>query len=96
MYDGVMTKCDCGRQWTGLTECHCTGCHRHFTSVQPFDAHWIGVENRHCVDPAALKRKDGSPLLDTVERKSGSVWRMYRPDLASNTGALSGDGLRAA
>lgn len=32
-------KCTCGRQWTGLRECHCTVCHKHFSTVDGFDAH---------------------------------------------------------
>lgn len=75
---GCMTTCrGCDREWTGLTECHCSVCHRHFTSVKPFDDHWVGVTNRHCVDPATLKRRDGNPLLETIERKSGLVWKRW-------------------
>lgn len=32
-------SCKCGRNWTGVRECHCTVCHCHFSTVANFDAH---------------------------------------------------------
>ena len=37
-----------GRRWAGLAECHCAGCHQHFSSVSAFDLHRL---NGECVDP---------------------------------------------
>lgn len=76
-------KCECGRQWTGLNQAHCTSCHRHFAGVGAFDAHWRGKENRYCVDPATLRRDDGNPLMALEFRvhpraKKGSwIWTMW-------------------
>ena len=62
----------CDRKWTGLAECHCSGCHRHFGSISAFDTHQ-GADG--CHDPAALKpRKNGAPRLVSVKRASGTVW----------------------
>lgn len=64
---------DCHRSWTGLAECHCAGCHRHFGSDSAFDIHQIGVD-AVCRDPATLFDRHGTPRLKAVERKSGMVW----------------------
>jgi hypothetical protein len=71
---------DCGRQWTGHAEAHCAGCHHHFTSDEGFDLHLAPPNSADdCYPPAGLKRKNGSPLLETVERKHGPAWRRARP-----------------
>lgn len=61
----------CGRQWTGLAECHCSGCHEHFGSVSSFDAHHR-VDG--CIHPAELLTKTGEARLVAVIRASGPVW----------------------
>jgi hypothetical protein len=33
----------CGRGWTGVHECHCPGCHQHFSSCQAFDRHRVSA-----------------------------------------------------
>ena len=48
------TRCHgCGRRWAGLAECHCAGCHQHFSSVSAFDLHRVSGE---CIDPAGHSR----------------------------------------
>jgi hypothetical protein len=47
----------CDGWWTGLTACHCSACHRNFTSIGAFDSHRGGSHahaTRHCVDPASV------------------------------------------
>jgi len=55
----------CPSTWTGTTKCHCSavGCHRTFGSIFGFDAH-RQAEPGHCTDPAALRTKDGRPVLE--------------------------------
>ena len=36
----------CDKEWQGLAECHCSGCHEHFRSISGFDKHRIG---RRCL-----------------------------------------------
>lgn len=55
----------CDRRWTGLVECHCGECHRHFSSEKPFDVH---RDSFHCVNPVKLRR------LFAVQRADGPVW----------------------
>ena len=53
----VLTRCPhCNGTWTGLTTCHCSSCHRTFSSISAFDMHRSGSHaesTRHCVDPAS-------------------------------------------
>ena len=53
----------------GSNHCLCSGCGRYFTTVANFDAHRKGKfapvgegnsQNRRCVDPSTIKRKNGS------------------------------------
>lgn len=54
----------------------CAACHRAFIGIKAFDDHWVGTgEDRHCVDPATLKRRDGSPMLEQVDVQGGVAWR---------------------
>ena len=48
----------CGERWTGMSKCHCTGCHRMFKSAAAFDRHRRGLK---CVDPedCGMTMKDG-------------------------------------
>lgn len=55
----------CPRIWTGLAEAHCSECHRHFTSVKPFDIH---RDQFRCIDPVRLRR------LFPTQRHDGMVW----------------------
>ncbi|AYR02438.1 hypothetical protein SEA_AFFECA_55 [Gordonia phage Affeca] len=43
--------CRCGARWSALGACHCSGCHRTFTALTPFDRHRRGDQ---CLDPATL------------------------------------------
>lgn len=65
--------CDCGRQWTGLREAHCSVCHRHFSTPRNFDAHrqYASKKTREhviCVDPLTVTLDGGYPMkiVDTV------------------------------
>jgi len=65
------SRCRCGRRWTGLSQCHCTACHRHFSSLGPFDMH---RRDGRCNDPASLVRKDGSPSMTQTDGELGALW----------------------
>lgn len=45
-----MAKCGCGARWSGLSSCHCSGCHRLFGGIGSFDRH---RRNFTCADPAS-------------------------------------------
>lgn len=63
----------CDRIWTGLRECHCGICHRHFSQVRSFDDHrTLGTHNQ-CADPLTLTRKDGRPMYKVTEGAWGPV-----------------------
>lgn len=59
------TSCHCGRQWTGLAQCHCRTCHRHFGSAAGFDRH---RGSGKCADPS----KD--PYFSTEENAYGVTY----------------------
>jgi len=61
----------CPATWTGVTKCHCSGCHRTFSAVYAFDLH-RSRRGPHgsCVDPATLVTGTGARVL--VERTG--VW----------------------
>ena len=69
----------CGATWTqgGNRTGHCAGeCHRTFSSEEAFEAH---RKDGHCLDPATLLKKDGSPAWETFTDSSGClVWRSTR------------------
>jgi hypothetical protein len=67
---------NCGRRWSGETECHCPTCHRHFGNVSGFDRH---RRNDTCLDPATEQRRDGNPAFTTTDRVSGPVWLLWSP-----------------
>lgn len=69
-----MTTCKCGREWTGLTECHCSACHRQFSSIGPFDTHRTGDR---CNDPAEMTTKTGRARFVALGRKNGTVWAAW-------------------
>jgi len=71
-----MTSCrDCGREWTGLAECHCAGCHLQFSSEVAFTRHQ-GADG--CLDPTTVVRKSGKrtgdPYLVLREGPLGDYW----------------------
>lgn len=44
--------CKCGAWWTGLTRCHCAGCHVTFSGQQAFNLHRRGsADRRECLLP---------------------------------------------
>jgi hypothetical protein len=71
-------SCDgCGRKWQGLRECHCYGCHLHFTSVTGFDAH-RGERNKahprgRCLELGDIVDSDGRPKFVVVPSKWGPI-----------------------
>lgn len=56
-------RCNCGRQWTGLAECHCTMCHRHFSTVSNFDHHRTP---NGCLDPLTVENSYAMRIKDTM------------------------------
>jgi hypothetical protein len=85
----------CPRQWTGLLEAHCSACHRHFSNVSAFDAHWVGdatkttgVNRRQCVPPEDIPvSKAGNPVLFATERQSGTVYVRWYAKATDDTEA---------
>lgn len=79
-----MASCECGREWTGMSEAHCAapGCHESFSTVANFDAHRVFREDgdwntRGCLNSAeidSLRSKSGRKLFDRSPRKAGYVW----------------------
>lgn len=67
----ALTQCNCGRQWTGLSQAHCTTCHHHFSTVTNFDRHRPGG---NCLHPAALTDRNGKPLFKPVTNNYGVTW----------------------
>jgi hypothetical protein len=71
--------CNCGRQWRGLSQAHCTGsgCHAHFSSVDGFDRHRAGTGG--CHDPAEMVDKLGRLVYKREEGPFGTTWVRDRP-----------------
>lgn len=75
-----MATCECGRKWTGNSECHCATCHEHFTSDQAFIVHLASPQSDDaCYPPAEAERKDGKSALVLTQRAHGPTW-MVRDD----------------
>lgn len=70
---------DCHRYWKSHREGHCASCCRHFASTDAFDAH-VPADGR-CVDPATLRRQDGTPRMMLRSTPLGETWALinYRP-----------------
>jgi hypothetical protein len=72
----TISRCSCGREWTGTTQAHCRTCHEQFSAVANFDLH--GVDRRGCPDPATRTRKkrDGTVVrvLKPIQSVHGRVW----------------------
>ena len=64
-------SCICGDRWTGTSKCHCSGCHRLFSTVTMFDRHRV---NAKCADPATdmITPRDGSPPRPAYVFKQGT------------------------
>jgi len=67
-----MTGCNCGRQWKGLNQAHCTVCHEHFSTVRNFDLHKPSYNG--CLHPAEVTNRAGLPLLKPSEGPYGVTW----------------------
>lgn len=75
-----MASCECGRKWTGHSECHCASCHEHFTNDSAFIRHLASPQSDDaCYPPSGTVRKDGSPALVQTQRAHGPTW-MVRDD----------------
>jgi hypothetical protein len=61
----------CDGVWTGLSACHCSGCHRTFTGWRAFDIHRSAGR---CHDPATLFDHNGEPRLVLITRQHWSGW----------------------
>lgn len=85
-----MAWCECGRKWTGHSECHCATCHEHFTNDSAFLRHLASPQSDDaCYPPSEANRRDGTPALVQTERVHGLTW-MVRDDREhhfSNSGA---------
>lgn len=75
-----MTYCSiCSTEWTGLSECHCSSCHKSFSSIANFDDHRTGDydEGRRCYteeELLALRVGKGTrPRFKAAEQKNGRV-----------------------
>lgn len=65
-------KCPrCDATWTGLSVCHCSGCHHTFSGIGLFDKH---RRRDQCVDPATM----GGEL-----RLVDGIWRYPERDSAT-------------
>jgi hypothetical protein len=89
--DTGAAQCKCGRTWTGLRECHCTICHRQFSTVRWFDEHRRNMGPKHCHDPLTLTEADGvTPRYKIVDNAWGQiiVRASERPDLDADDTTL--------
>lgn len=64
-------RCNCGRQWAGLAECHCTVCHAHFARIRLFDMHRV---NDQCADPLEITDKDNEPKMKVRDSMWGVLY----------------------
>jgi hypothetical protein len=96
----VVTTCPvCDRRWTGLSECHCTACHAHFSSDKTFDRHLAAPQSRDvCYDPGTLRDRHGRRVFKSVGKASGLVWmfKSDRPHFFAGKGAPAFSGLDGA
>ena len=68
----------CACPFTGRNTCHCAACHATFTGVAAFDAHQrLGPAGLACLDPAAVRRRDGTPAFEREPRRG--YWRIRQP-----------------
>jgi hypothetical protein len=65
-----MGKCNkCERTWSAMSECHCSGCHKHFKSLGGFDKHRTGKgRDRRCLATHEMKE------LGMVFLKEKEIW----------------------
>ena len=66
-----MASCNCGRNWTGLAQAHCTVCHEHFGSVRGFDRH---RSTGRCQDPAGIVARSGRRVFRNADGGLGGTW----------------------
>lgn len=75
----MIASCRCGATWKqiGNATGHCAGCHRTFSSLAAFDAHFRGIS---CLDPALVTRSTGEPLFEAqtggAQPGNGVIWRL--------------------
>jgi hypothetical protein len=59
----------------GTKHCLCSACGEYFTTPANFDAHRQGnAQNRRCVNPATMTRKNGKPRFTLNAR---GLWASY-------------------
>ncbi len=69
---------DCGREWSGHTEAHCSVCCRHFTSDSAFDLHLAGPQSDDaCYPPDSIEDRKGRPVLTLADRRGGETWKCH-------------------
>lgn len=69
-----MAHCNCGRDWTGLSQAHCPTCHEHFGSVQGFDRHRRTGECQH---PAGITTRTGRRVFRSAPGPLGDTWVLH-------------------
>lgn len=75
----------CDVRWTGLSVCHCSGCHETFGSVHGFDRHQIGDAVCLPVDAFAA-----IGLEITSYGRWGTRYLGKRPNVAARSDAQPG------
>jgi hypothetical protein len=71
-------NCTTDRIHTDTYGC-CGGCGQAFIGITAFDMHFAGDgEERGCVDPATLIRRNGNPMLERVDVLGGQAWRKWQ------------------
>ena len=77
----MIFSCSCGRQWTGLAQCHCGKCHCHFTTESSFDRHRMDLK---ClpVERFSELMKTGKPRLSPITGPYGITWATEPPKTA--------------
>ena len=66
-----MATCNCGREWAGLNQAHCTVCHEHFSTVNNFDKH---RRTGTCQYPGTVTDRNGDPVLKPSANRFGVIW----------------------
>lgn len=70
------TCSDCPATWTGLTVCHCSGCHQTFAGAGLFDVHRTQYsEHGTCRRPADMLTTSGIRTGEPVMFFREGMWR---------------------
>lgn len=89
----------CGRRWTGDTECHCTRCHQHCSTVAAFDEHLGDRSAAHprgyCIPLGGIPRSrtDRTPKFRLRPGPHGQTWVLNKTDQYHLAAEAAGDGV---